>query len=225
MKSIMAQAMAGFIALFVILGLFLFLSAGTMNYLQGWFYLFSFAIPVLLITLYLFKYDKRLLESRVKAGPVAEKEKSQKIIQSLAQISFILVYVVSGLDYRFHWSQIPLNMSFLADVIVILGLFLVFLVFRENTYTSAIIEVNEDQKVISTGPYNLVRHPMYSGALALMLASPVALGSWYGLAPALGLVYVIVLRLLDEEKFLVKNLKGYAEYCQKVKYHLVPYIW
>ncbi len=225
MKNIMAQAMAGFIALYVILGIFLFLSAGTMNYLQGWFYLVSFAFPVLLITLYLFKNDKRLLESRVKAGPGAEKEKNQKVIQSLAQISFILVYVVSGLDYRFHWSQISLRMSFLADVIVVLSLFLVFLVFRENTYTSAIIEVNEDQKVISTGPYSLVRHPMYSGALVLMLASPVALGSWYGLVPALGLVYVIVLRLLDEEKFLVKNLKGYAEYCQKVKYHLVPYIW
>lgn len=224
-KELIVKTAVGFAALFITLGAILFLTAWSINYSRAWIYLFAFAVPVLLITIYLFKNDKHLLQSRVKAGPSAENEKSQKAIQSIAQLAFISIYIISGLDYRFQWLNVPLNVSFIGDIFVVLGLFIVFLVFKENTYTSAIIEVDENQKVISTGPYKYVRHPMYSGALLMMLFTPIALGSYIALVGAAVLTYIIVLRLFDEERFLSENLNGYKEYCSKTTFHLIPYIW
>jgi protein-S-isoprenylcysteine O-methyltransferase Ste14 len=148
MKNLITQTISGFITLLAILGVCTMLPAWTIYYPQAWIYLLVFAVTVILITIYLFKNDPKLLERRVKAGPAAEREKRQKIIQSLASLFFVLIYVVSGFDYRFHWSSIPMNISLFADVFVALGFYVVFLVFRENSYTSAVIEVNEDQKVI-----------------------------------------------------------------------------
>ncbi|MGE5627976.1 MAG: methyltransferase family protein [Solirubrobacterales bacterium] len=224
-KDLIVKTAVGFAGLFITLGVVLFLTAWSIYYIKAWIYLFAFAVPVLLITIYLFKNDKHLLQSRVKAGPGAENEKSQKSIQSIAQLAFISIYIISGLDYRFHWSNIQLYISYAGDIFVVLGLYIVFLVFKENTYTSAIIEVDENQKVISTGPYGYVRHPMYSGALLMMLFTPIALGSYFALIGAVILIYVIVLRLFDEEKFLSENLKGYKEYCSKVVFHLIPHVW
>jgi len=201
------------------------LPAWTIYYPQAWIYLLVFAVTVILITIFLLKNDPKLLERRLKAGPAAEKEKQQKTIQSLASLFFVLIYVVSGFDYRFHWSNVPMNISLFADVFVALGFYVVFLVFRENSYTSAVIEINEDQKVISTGPYGIVRHPMYSGAMLMLTFTPVALGSYWGVLCVIPMFFTIVARLLDEEKFLSKNLPGYYEYCRKVHYHLIPLIW
>ncbi len=211
--------------LLIIMGALLFIPAGTVHYLQAWLYLLAFAVSTILITIYLFKNDPKLLERRVNAGAAAEKEKSQKAIQAIAGVFFCLIYVVAGLDYRFHWSRIPEFISILANAFVLLGFFIVFLVFKENSYTSAIIEVDKDQKVISTGMYGLIRHPMYFGAILMLLFSSVALGSYWSLLCVAALVISIIVRLLNEEKFLLKNLSGYDAYCKKVRYHLIPFIW
>jgi protein-S-isoprenylcysteine O-methyltransferase Ste14 len=173
----------------------------------------------------LFIKDRRLLEARVRGGPSAEKQKKQQAIQSLASLSFLGIFIAAGLDHRFGWSSIPAWVSVLAAALVALGMIFVFLVFRENTFTSATIEIAAKQRVVDTGPYSLVRHPMYSGAGLLVLAAPAALGSWISLVFAVLLMAVVVLRLLDEEQFLAKELEGYEEYRRKVKYRLIPGVW
>jgi len=171
------------------------------------------------------KNDPKLLERRVKAGPVAEKEISQKIIQSIAQGAFILMFIIPALDFRFGWSYVPISISVFGDALVVVGLFIVFLVFKENSYTSAIIDIGKNQKVITTGPYHIVRHPMYSGAVIMLLGIPLALGSWWGLFACVPIFAVIVARFLDEEKFLIKNLEGYKEYLYKTHFRLIPFLW
>ena len=184
-----------------------------------------FFVSILAITLYLVQRDPQLLERRVQAGPAAEQQKTQKLIQSIAQAAFIMMFILPGLDYRFGWSQVPLAVSVAGDILVVLGLTFVFFVFKENPFTSAVIEVGAEQSVISTGPYALVRHPMYIGALVMLVGVPLALGSWWGLLTIIPITIVIVWRLLDEEKFLAKNLPGYVEYYARVRYRLVPFIW
>ncbi len=225
MSNLIVKAILGFLALVVTLALALFLSAGSLRFWQAWVYLAVFSICVILITLYLARYDPRLLASRVQAGPTAETQKSQQVIQSFASLFFIALFIIPGLDFRFHWSSVPTGLSLIADGIVALSLFIVFLVFRENTYTSATVEVTKEQKVTSSGPYSLVRHPMYAGAFLLLIFTPLALGSWVGVPFALPVMAVIVIRLLEEEKFLAANLSGYEEYRQKVRYRLIPFVW
>lgn len=225
MGSLMVKTVLGFAFLMLVLALTLFLSAGSLGFWQAWVFLAVFAVCTILITAYLIKYDQRLLASRVKAGPTAEIQKSQQIIQSLASLFFISLFIISGLDFRFHWSDVPPVVSWIADGFVALGFFIVFLVFKENSYTSAIIEVSDEQRVISSGPYGVVRHPMYAGAILLLVFTPLALGSWIALLFPLPLVGVVAIRLLEEEKHLLANLSGYPEYRQKVRYHLIPFIW
>lgn len=203
----------------------IFLPARTLDYWQAWIFLAVFFGSVLAITFYLMKNDPKLLERRVNAGPGAEQGKTQKIIQSLAAIAFIAMFVVSALDHRFAWSAVPPYVSVLGDVLVALGLYFVFLVFKENSFASGTIEVGAEQRVIATGPYALVRHPMYIGALVMLLGVPLALGSCWGVLTIIPMVLVLVARLLNEEKFLAKNLAGYSEYQTKVKSRLLPLIW
>jgi protein-S-isoprenylcysteine O-methyltransferase Ste14 len=225
MSNLIVKTILGFLFLVLILGLALFLSAGSLNFWQAWVYLAVFSGCVILITLYLAKYDQRLLASRVQAGPAAETQKSQQVLQSFASLFFIGLFIVPGLDHRFQWSHVPAALSWLADGLVALSLFIVFLVFRENTYTSATVEVVNEQKVISSGPYSIVRHPMYAGAFLLLLFTPLALGSWVGIPFALPVMAVVIARLLEEEKFLAANLSGYEEYRRKVRYRLIPLVW
>lgn len=221
----MVKTFLGFAFLMFVLALALFVSAGSLGFWQAWVYLAVFAGCTLVITAYLVKYDQRLLASRVKAGPTAETQKGQQIIQSLASLFFIGLFIVSGLDQRFHWSDVPPVVSLIADGFVVLGFFVVFLVFRENSYTSAIIEVSNEQQVISSGPYSVVRHPMYAGAALLLVFTPLALGSWVAIPFPLPLILVVAARLLEEEKYLLANLSGYREYRQKVRCRLIPFIW
>jgi protein-S-isoprenylcysteine O-methyltransferase Ste14 len=207
------------------LGILLFVPAWTLDFWQAWIYLFVFAVSVALITVYLWKKDPKLLERRVNVGPGAEKEKSQKRIQSFAAAAFIGTFLFPALDRRFSWSKVPFSVVMVGDVLVALGFFIVFLVFKENTYSAGTIEVVADQKVVSTGPYALVRHPMYSGALVMLFATPLGLGSWWGLIMFIPVTLLIVWRLLDEEKFLLRNLQGYAEYSDKVRSRLLPFVW
>ena len=225
MKNLNIKAFGGLFFLVLVLALALFLPAGTLNYWQAWLFLVVWTVSVLAITLYLMKKDPALLERRVAAGPVAEQQKSQQIIQSLASLAFVLMFVVPGLDRRFGWSSVPGALVIVGDILVAFGLYSVFLVFKENTFTSAIIAVGAEQKLISSGPYAIFRHPMYSGAFIMLFGVPLSLASWWGLLPIIPMIIVIVARLLDEEKFLAKNLTGYEDYCNKVKYRLIPLVW
>jgi protein-S-isoprenylcysteine O-methyltransferase Ste14 len=224
-NSLAGRTILGFTQLIVFLGVALFVPAWTLDFWQAWVYIFVFAGAAALITVYLWNHDRKLLESRVKAGPGAEKEKSQKLIQVFASLAFIGTLVLPSLDRHFLWSRVPLAFIVGGDALVALGFLAVFIVYKENTFTSATIEVAAGQRVISTGPYAIVRHPMYAGALLMLFATPIALGSWWGLTMFIPMALVIVLRLRDEEIFLQKSLPGYREYCGKVRFHLVPYIW
>jgi len=225
MNGLNLRALAGLIQLLVIMALLIFVPAGTLDYPQAWIFLAVFFTPVLAITIYLMKNDPKLLERRIKAGPADEKETSQKIIQFLAMIDFIAVMLVPAFDHRFAWSAVSPYVVAAGDILVVLGFLIVFLVFKENTFTSAIIELSSEQKVIATGPYALVRHPMYIGALIMLVGVPIALGSWWGLLTVVAMTLVIVWRLLDEEKFLARNLSGYSEYQNAVRYRLLPFVW
>jgi protein-S-isoprenylcysteine O-methyltransferase Ste14 len=203
----------------------LFVAAGKINYWQAWIFLAVFFGSSLAITAYLAKHDPALLERRLVAGPGAEKEKSQKIIQVLAMVAFIAMLVFPAIDHRYGWSSMPTSVAVAGDILIAMGFLAVFLVFRENSYASSIIEVGAEQKIVTTGPYAIVCHPMYSGALVMLIGVPLALGSWWGLLLVIPITIVLVWRLLEEEKFLTKNLPGYPEYQDKVRYHLLPFIW
>jgi len=225
MTQLNIRASAGLLQLLIVMAAMIFLPAWTLHYWQAWIFLALFAVSVLAITVYLMKNDPKLLERRTNAGPGAEQETSQKIIQSLAALAFIAMFIVSALDHRFAWSSVPPFVVALGDILVVLGLYFVFLVFKENTFASGTIEVGAEQRVIATGPYAIVRHPMYIGALVMLVGVPLALGSLWGLLALVPMTLVLVFRLLDEEKFLAKNLAGYSDYQNKVRHRLLPLIW
>jgi protein-S-isoprenylcysteine O-methyltransferase Ste14 len=224
-REIAAKTTLGFASLILLLAIALFAPAWTFRFWQALLYLFLFASSSAAITLYLWKRDQALLSRRISAGPIAEKTRAQQIIQLFASIAFLAILVVPSLDHRFSWSHVPLWIVLAGDLLVVLGFYMVFKVFCVNTFTSATVEVNERQTVISIGPYAFVRHPMYSGALIMLLGTPLALASWWGLFAFVLMFAVIVIRLLDEEKFLLANLPGYAEYVARVRYRLMPSVW
>ena len=224
-RHIKSKAFFGLLFLLVVLWFGLFLPAWSLYFWQAWVFWLIFSISTILVTLYLLKKDLKLLETRTKVGPTAEVEKSQKIIQIFASIFFISLILIPGFDHRYHWSNVPIVLVITGDIFVLLGFIIVFLVFKQNSYASGIIETDTEQKVITTGPYRIVRHPMYAGGLLLLLFAPLALGSYWALPFALLLFVVIVLRVLYEEKFLMQNLPGYEEYCKKTRHRLIPWIW
>jgi protein-S-isoprenylcysteine O-methyltransferase Ste14 len=225
MKSLNIKAFGGLLFLLIVMAALLFLPAWTLDYWQAWAFLAVFGASALAITVYLMKKDPKLLERRLQAGPTAEKERSEKIIQTITAIMFIAMLVVPALDRRSHWSAVPLYVAIAGDVLVALGFLIIFFVYKENTFASATIELAPEQKVISTGLYALVRHPMYMGALFLFVGIPLALGSWWGLLGFALMTPALIWRIFDEEKFLAKNLRGYVEYKNKVRYRLVPFVW
>ena len=207
---------------FVVLAILIFLPAGTLRYWHGWAFLVTFMVCSTALTVYMALYDEKLLERRLRAGPRAEAEAAQKIIMALVMFGFIAFLVFPVLDHRFGWSPVPAYVSIIGDGMIALGYLFIFFVLRENSYAASTIQVADDQKVISTGLYALVRHPMYAGALLLLVGIPLALDSWYGLFGILVIVPALIWRLLDEERFLTKNLPGYAEYTSHVRWRLIP---
>jgi protein-S-isoprenylcysteine O-methyltransferase Ste14 len=208
-----------------VLGVLLFLPAWTLDYWRAWLFIAVFMTSVTVIGLYLSLKDPALLERRKKFGPGQEQSPAQRIIIALAILADLGLLVFCALDYRFGWSPVPGVVSLVGDGLVALGLFIDLLVFRENSFGGSTIETVAGQTVISTGPYALVRHPMYVGVLILVVGVPLALGSWWGLAIIALTVPVLMWRILDEEKLLRNELAGYGEYTRKVQYRLVPYLW
>jgi len=223
--SLSARAFRRLAALAFALGLLLFLPARTLDYWQAWLYLLIFTGSSLLLTLYLMKKDPALLRRRMSGGPTAEREPTQKLIMLFASIGFIALLVVPALDHRFGWSQVPIYAALAGDILVATGFYGIFLVYRENTFTSATIELAQDHRVISTGPYAIVRHPMYASGSLFLLGTPLALGSYWGLAPFAATMPFLIWRLVDEERFLAQRLPGYADYQKQVPYRLIPRIW
>jgi protein-S-isoprenylcysteine O-methyltransferase Ste14 len=207
------------------MGLLLFVPAWTVNYRQAWVYLSIFTAASTLTTLYLIRTDPALLERRMSGGPTAEKRPAQRVIMTFASLGFAVLLIVPGLDHRLGWSAVPPGVVVAGDLLVAIGFGLIALVYRENTFTSATIEVAENQQVVSTGPYAIVRHPMYAGGSLYLLGTPLALGSYWGLVPLAATMPFLIWRLIDEEHFLAKNLPGYLEYRSRVRYRLVPFVW
>jgi protein-S-isoprenylcysteine O-methyltransferase Ste14 len=225
MKDLSKSVFMGFLQLFVGLAVLLFVSAWTLEYWQAWIFLAVYSLSVLAVTLYLMKKDPMLLERRISTGPGSEKRKSQKILNFLISKALILMVVVPVIDHRCAWSAVPLYGIAAGNGLVALGFLIVFFVLKENAFASAIVEIGTGQIVISSGPYALVRHPMYLGWLVTFSGVPLALGSWWGLFTIIPVALVIVWRLLDEETFLAGNLPGYSEYQNRVRYRLAPFIW
>ena len=222
MDDLNARAIRAGLRGLAVFAMLIFLPAGTLYYWQGWALLITFTVASTALTVYMARYDRKLLERRLRAGPRAETRTPQKIIIVLVMLGSMAFLVFPVLDHRFGWSPVPPYVSIVGDVLIILGYLFIFFVVRENSYAASTIQVAEDQRVISTGPYALVRHPMYAGALFLILGLPLALDSWYGLLGMFGFLPVLIWRLSDEESFLTRNLPGYAEYKSNVRWRLIP---
>src|SRR5262249_43462176 len=196
MKDLLTKTLLSLGMLALVTGLLLFVTAGTIRYRQAWVYLAIFMGASLLTSLYLIRKDPALLERRMRGGPMAEKETSQKIIMVFASVGFIALLVVPALDYRFGWSSVPVPVEIAGDLLVGIGFYFIFLVYKENSFASATIGLAENQTVISTGPYALVRHPMYASAFLYLIGTPLALGSYWGLLALAFMAPVLICRAL-----------------------------
>ena len=225
MTSLNVKAWLGYVFLAVVVGLLLFIPAGTVRYWQAWVFLAAFFAPAGLIGVYLAGHDPALQQRRLRAGPLAEKETAQKIIMVVISIEFVGLLVVPALDHRFGWSDVPLFLVIAGDILVVAGFYITFLVYRENSFSAATVEIAPDQRVISTGPYAHLRHPQYAAALLYLIGMPLALGSFWGLLVFAAIVPMLIWRLLDEERLLARALPGYREYQARVRWRLVPAVF
>jgi protein-S-isoprenylcysteine O-methyltransferase Ste14 len=225
MGKLILQSMATAGVGLAVFALLLFLPAGTFNYWQAWAFTATFIASTTAIGLYLSVKDPALLERRRNIGPQAEQRLPQRILMAAALLGNVGLLVFCALDQRFGWSPVPGWISVLGDVLVALGLFINLLVFRENSFGGSTVQAFEGQNVITTGPYALVRHPMYVGVLIMLAGVPLALGSWWGLAILLLAVPGLMWRITDEEKLLRQELRGYTDYAQQVHYRLLPGVW
>ena len=219
-SKLLFTVLSRLIAGVVMFALLFFLPAGTWRYWQAWMYIGVLIIPMFFVLAYFMKNDPALLERRMKMRE--ERKEQRKIIQA-SGIVFVLIYILPGFDIRYGWSNMPAWVSITAGVVMFLSYMLVFRTMQVNSFLSRVIEVAEDQRVIDTDVYGIVRHPMYVGMIVLYAISPIVLGSWWAVIPALVIIPVIVARILDEEKALEQDLPGYVEYKQKVKYRLIPF--
>lgn len=212
-------------ALIFAMAIMIFAAAGTAHYWQAWLFLICYCAASLAISLWLIRFDPALLQRRMRGGPFAEREPNQKIIMTIASLGFVGLLVVPGLDHRFAWSRMPDAVAVLGDILLFAGWYGILIVFRANSYAASTIQVSSDQKVISTGPYAIIRHPMYAAALLMLLGIPIALASWWGILVLAAILPALAWRLVDEERVLVRDLGGYADYRRNVKYRLIPHIW
>ena len=224
MKTIPKMLVFGLVEL-VVFGSMLFFPAGTFDYWQAWVFLVVVVLAAWIPTIYLQRKNPVVLERRMRGGPAAETRMAQKVVIAGLYLSVAAMVVVSVLDHRFGWSAVPAAICLVGDVVVAVGLGVVALVIIQNSYAAATVQVEAGQKVVSTGLYGLVRHPMYTGNVIMMVGIPLALGSCWGLVFVVPALIVLASRIRDEEKMLQEELTGYREYTQKVRYRLVPCMW
>ncbi len=221
-KKLFIQAIAKFLLGAVLVGLLIFLPAGTLSFGGGWLLMVLLFVPMFGAGLVMMKKNPSLLKSRLDAK---EKQGDQQLVVKLSGLMFLVGFVLAGLDFRFGWSHVPMWLRVTAVVLFLLSYLLYAEVLRENTYLSRTIGVQEGQKVVSTGLYGIVRHPMYAATLLLFLSMPLILDSFWAFAVFLAYPAIIIKRLLGEERVLLKELDGYEEYMSKVKYRLIPFVW
>ena len=221
-KSLFISAIAKFLLGVVLVGLLIFLPAGTFAYTNGWIFMGILFVPMFLAGLVMMAKNPNLLKSRLKAK---EKEREQSLIVKLSGLMFLAGFIVAGLDFRFGWCPLPQSVSYGAAVAFLIAYILYAEVLRENTYLSRTIEVQEGQTVVDTGLYSIVRHPMYAVTLLLFLSMPLVLGSVISFVIFLAYPLLIARRIKNEEQVLEAGLPGYREYKQKVKYRMIPFVW
>ncbi len=221
-EAVKKRALLLFPAAFLMLGLMFFVPAGTLDYWQAWAYLAVVFIPAAFVVAYFLKNDPEFLVRRLK---FREKQAKQQLVIKLSSIVFIVGFLLPGIDRRFGWSSVPAELVLAADAVVFLSYLFIFLVFRENSFAGRTIEVVKEQKVISTGPYSVIRHPMYLGVIFMYSATPLALGSYLALPVFLLVIPILALRIRNEEDVLRRGLPGYSDYCKKTRYRLIPFVW
>ena len=221
-RALTMKALGRFGAAFLILGAVFFLSAGTLSYWEAWGYLAILCIPAFCVLAYLIRNDPELLERRMR---MQEKEAEQKLIIKWSYVIFLAAFLLPGFDRRYGWSSVPAAVVIVADIIVLLGYGVFALVLKENRYASRVIDVEQQQEVIMTGPYAWVRHPMYLGVSLMFVFSPLALGSYWGIIPTVLVIVLLAARIGNEESVLLSQLKGYREYTEKTRYRLFPGVW
>lgn len=224
MKAVARVVAFGVVELFVF-GLVLFSLAGTLDFWQAWVFLAVFALSTWIPSIFLQRADPEAHRRRKHAGPAAETRMLQKVLIGAWYLSLAAMVVISALDHRFGWSAVPTAICVAGDVLVVVGLGVTSLVVIQNSFAASTVQVESGQKVVSTGLYGVVRHPMYTGNVLTIVGFPLALGSYWGLLPVVAGMTMLVIRIRDEEKLLVEELDGYREYAQKARYRLVPYMW
>jgi protein-S-isoprenylcysteine O-methyltransferase Ste14 len=223
LKKLKKTTIVHFSILYIILGLCFFLPAGTFLYWEAWLYIVTFIIPMMLLMRYLMKNDPNALKRRLETG---ERRHEQKVIVNLANLLFLGIFLIPGFDHRYNWSSVPFWLVIIADLIFLIGYYLFYLVMKENSFASRTVKVEQNvQKVITTGPYSKVRHPMYSAIIIMFGITPLALGSFWALLVDLTMIILIPLRIKYEERVLITELPGYEEYTKKTRYRLIPGIW
>jgi len=225
MNPLFRRSFIALFFLFLIMASLIFGGAGTLRYWQAWTFLAIYFATCCAMTCYLIRNDPALAARRMSGGPWAEREPAQKIIMSLASLGFIGLIVLPAIDHRLAWSELPAYAVATGDLLILLGWLGIFYVFRENSFSSATIEVSPDQRVITTGPYAWVRHPRCAACLVMLLGIPIALGSAWGVLVVVAIVPALIWRLVNEEDFLARNLPGYRAYRDSVRYRLVPLVW
>jgi protein-S-isoprenylcysteine O-methyltransferase Ste14 len=226
MVKLLSKAAVSLFGLILVMVMLLFGPQESLGgYWQAWLFLSVYVALSIAIVVWLAVRDPKLAERRMRGGPLAEKQPTQKIIMWITTAGFVAMFLVAGLDHRLGWSRMPAIVAVIGDLLVATGWWAIWRVFRENSFASATVELSSDQKVISTGPYASIRHPMYAGGLVMFAGIPIALGSWWAVLILLALLPFLARRMFDEEQFLAANLTGYAAYMEKVRYRLIPRVW
>jgi len=223
--ALLRQAWPRQLVFLVFITALLFAPAGTLDFWQAWLFLAVFVACMVPLGIYFVRTDPALVERRMRAGPAAEQEPVQKVAIGIVCAALLAMLIVPGFDRRWHWSGVPAWLTVVADATIVASFVIFFYVMKQNSFAAATVRVDRGQTVVSTGLYGVVRHPMYMGTLPLTIAMPLALGSWWALLPVLAIVPALVWRLVDEERVLRRDLPGYAAYCARVRYRLVPGIW
>ncbi len=221
-RKLMRRAFAALGGSLIFFAVCFFVPAGTLDWWQAWAYIGILLVPMSFSLRYFFRADPELLDRRLR---FREREKEQRKFQKYSYPVFFLAYLIPGFDRRFGWSSVPLEIVILSEILVLAGYVMVARVFMQNSFASRVIEVEKEQKLIDTGLYARIRHPMYAGVLVMYCFSPLALGSWPAAVVMLGIPIMLTMRIRNEEEVLLRELPGYREYMQRVRYRIIPGIW